>query len=129
MEQIPQLELYCLQLHEDGLLEQVPTESGVVEYQLTDTGRSIVTPKILRVSPTKYTIFQQLRKKEDIHARLGLWMYTTIQNSPHYLSLLQLQDLAETPLTLPVLSSVLYGLLYHGKITACGPLYGPVVPI
>jgi hypothetical protein len=122
MEQIPQLATYCSQLLEDGLLETLVSSSGVVEYQLTETGRMIVPDKTLSVSPTKYAIFHQLRTKEQTKALLASQLEQHLRTTGGYYSLLQLQSHVGVPI--PELSSILFGLLYAEKITSCGPLFG-----
>ena len=124
MEQIPQLPNYCLQLLEDGLLEKLVSSSGVTEYQLTDTGRMIVPPNTLNVSPTKYTIFHQLRTKEHTKALLATQLVQYLRTNGGYCSLLQLQSYIGVPITIPELSSIIFGLLYDEKIVICGPLFG-----
>ena len=125
MEQIPDVDVYCTQLHEDGLLEKITSPSSIVEFQLSPIGRSIAdTTTTLNVPPTKYTIYNQLRIKERNNAVLRDTIYNIIKEAQHFLCLLEIQSLAGDSLTIPELSSVLYGLLYTEKISVCGPLYG-----
>jgi hypothetical protein len=125
MEQMPDIEVYCTQLFEDGLLERVESDTSIIEYRLSATGRSLIiehTP--LGVPPTKYTIYNQLRTKERNNALLRDTIFAVIQANGRFKCLLEIQALSRISLTLPELSSVLYGLLYTGKIIVCGPLYG-----
>jgi hypothetical protein len=128
MEQIPDVDMYCTQLYEDGLLEKVTTQDNIVEFQLSPIGRSIVDTTPLSVPPTKYIIYKQLRAKERNNAMNRDRVYTIIKDSQIFLCLLEIQALAGDILTIPELSSVLYGLLYTKQIIMCGPLYG-IVPL
>ena len=127
MEQVPDMNLQCLQLLEDGLLETVPSPSGIVEYQLTATGREIInSATVLHVPSTKYIIYNQLRIKEKDHAILTHLTLHTILDNKTFLCILELRHFLPTTITIPQLSSVLYGLLNSGKICLCGPLFGVV---
>ena len=128
MEQIPDVGMYCIQLQEDGLLEKVTTQDNIVEFQLSQIGRSIVEVTPLSVPPTKYMIYNQLRAKERNNVMHRNKIYTIIKESKVFLCLLEIQSLACDTLAIPELSSVLYGLLYTKKIIMCGPLYG-IVPL
>jgi hypothetical protein len=127
MEQIPDVDVYCTQLHEDGLLEKVISPDSIVEFQLSTIGRSIVDTMKLNVPPTKYMIYNQLRIKERNNLLLRDTIYKIIKDAKIFLCLLEIKSLYCDTLTIPELSSVLYGLLYAEKITVCGPLYG-VIP-
>ena len=124
MEQIPDMDVYCTQLHEDGLLEKVTSSESIVEFQLSPIGRSIVDTMKLSVPPTKYMIYNQLRIKERNNLLLRDTIYKIIKDAKIFLCLLEIKSLYCDTLTIPELSSVLYGLLYTEKITVCGPLYG-----
>ena len=124
MEQIPDVDVYCTQLHEDGLLEKVTSPNSIVEFQLSPIGRSIVETMTLNVPPTKYMIYNQLRIKERNNALLRDTIFTIIKKAKMFLCVLEIKSLSSDTLTIQELSSVLYGLLYTGKITVCGPLYG-----
>ena len=128
MEQIPDVEIYCAQLHEDGLLEQVKAPNSIVEFQLSPTGRLIIDKSMLSVPPTKYTIYNQLRKKERVNALLRDTIYTIIVERKRFICLFEIRSLMRSPISIPELSSVLYGLLYTDKIVVCGPLYGVYIP-
>ena len=124
MEQIPDVDVYCTQLHEDGLLEKVISPDSIVEFQLSPIGRSIVDTMKLNVPPTKYMIYNQLRIKERNNFLLRDTIYKIIKDAKIFLCLLEIKSLYCDTLTIPELSSVLYGLLFTEKITVCGPLYG-----
>jgi hypothetical protein len=124
MEQMPDIEVYCIQLYEDGLLEKVESPNNILEFQLSETGRSVVVGANVCVPPTKYTIYNQLRTKERTNAMLRETIYTVVALHGRFKCLLEIQSLSPIPLTIPEVSSVLYGLLYTDKIIICGPLYG-----
>lgn len=124
MEQMPDIDVYCTQLYEDGLLEKVDTSNNVVEFQLSSTGRSVVEHEQLSVPPTKYMIYNQLRTKEQTNAKLRDTIYGIIKDSGRFHCLLEIQAMSPISLTIPELSSILFGLLYTEKILVCGPLYG-----
>jgi hypothetical protein len=124
MEQIPDVEVYCAQLHEDGLLELAESPNNIVEFQLSSTGRLLVDKNTLNVSQTKYTIYNQLRTKERANALLRNTIYTILSNRNRFICLLEVRSLMNDPISIAELSSVLYGLLYKNKIVVCGPLYG-----
>lgn len=124
MEQVPDLSVYCLQLHEDGLLERVYGPNNIVEFQLSRTGHAVTDNDHLNVPSTKITIYNQLRAKERKHAAVRDEILTIIQSCNRFVCLLELQHLYDAPITVPELSSVLYGLLYTKTIVTCGPLYG-----
>jgi hypothetical protein len=123
MEQMPDIGVYCTQLFEDGLLEKVSSINHIVEYQLSHTGRSVVGNEPLSVPPTKYTIYNQLRTKEKKNALLRDTIYDTLTDG-RFKCILEIQSLSSISLTIPELSSVLFGLLYTEQIIVCGPLYG-----
>lgn len=131
MEQVPDVHLYCAQLHEDGLLETVPSEDNIVEFRLSPTGRSIVDQTTLDVPPTKYTIYNQLRTKERANAQLRDKIYALLKECKRFICLLEVQTLLHVQISIPELSSVMYGLLYTKKIVVCGPLFGllPTEPL
>ena len=126
MEQMPDIDTYCTQLYEDGLLEKVQTANSIIEFQLSETGRSVITSgQTLSVPPTKYTIYNQLRLKEKNNAALRDAVCTVLRSDAgRFKCVLEIQTLTSSSLTIPELSSVLYGLLYTNKIVICGPLYG-----
>jgi hypothetical protein len=125
MEQIIDVDVYCRQLHEDGMLDKSTSTTGIEEYRLSSTGRDIVqgTTK-LDVPATKYTIFHQLRSKEHKNAVLRSELYTILKDSKRFMCLLEIHAILKGKLSIPELSSVLYGLLFQNKISVCGPLYG-----
>jgi hypothetical protein len=125
MEQVLDIDRYCQQLHEDGMLEKTTSTAGIEEYHLTSTGRDIVqgTNK-LNVPATKYAIFQQLRSKEYKNALLRIEIEKLIRDSGRYVCMLEIQSMLVSKLSIPELSSVLYGLLFQDKIRVCGPLFG-----
>ena len=124
MEQIPDVDVYCAQLHEDGLLEKVKSPNSIVEFQLSSTGRLLVDQNTLNVPQTKYTIYNQLRTKERTNAILRETIYTILSDQKRFICLLEVRSLMIDPISIAELSSVLYGLLYKNKIVVCGPLYG-----
>jgi hypothetical protein len=125
MEQVIDVDVYCRQLHEDGMLEKTTSVSGIEEYRLSSTGRDIVqgTTK-LNVPTTKYAIFQQLRSKEHKNALLRSELYILLRDSRRFMCMLEIHTILKGKLSIPELSSVLYGLLFQEKISVCGPLYG-----
>jgi hypothetical protein len=124
MEQIPDVDIYCAQLHEDGLLEQVNSPNSIVEFQLSPTGRLLVDTNPLNVPHTKYTIYNQLRSKERANALLRDTIYMILSDRKSFIGLLEVRSLMTPPISIAELSSVLYGLLFKNKIVVCGPLYG-----
>jgi len=126
MEQMPDLTVYCTQLHEDGLLERVDGPNNIVEFQLSRTGQTLADTEPLNVPATKYTIYNQLRTKERKHAAVRDEILDIMKRLGRFVCLIELQSLYQDIITMPELSSVLYGLLYNGTIVTCGPLYGVV---
>jgi hypothetical protein len=124
MEQQPEVAMHCRQLWEDGLLEQVPSEHEIMEYQLSTMGRSMMDGPELHVPATKMLVYRQLRAKERIYVRMRTSVYQTLLHAGRFICLLELRTLLSDPLTVPELSSVLFGLLYTDRIAVCGPLYG-----
>jgi hypothetical protein len=128
MEQIRDLNMFCQQLSEDGLLERNITSHGIVEFSLTNRGRDIVEQCAIVVPVTKYTIFHQLRTKELKNYENRKCVLDLIQSSVFCLSLLQIR-LKMSPnnkMEIAELSSVLFGLLDMDHIYVCGPLYGSI---
>jgi hypothetical protein len=127
MEQMPGIDMYCTQLYEDGLLEKSHSPDNIVEFKLSNTGRSAVDGAKLNVPPTKYIIYNHLRTKEKTNASLREMIHNVIKTNGRFICLLEIQELSSIPITIPELSSVLYGLLYTEKIVVCGPLYGTLL--
>ena len=125
MEQVIDIDTYCRQLHEDGMLDKTTTPAGIEEYRLTPIGRDIVQGTTrLNVPATKYAIFHQLRVKEHKNAISRSELSTLIQKSGRFLCMLEIHSMLKGTLSIPELSSVLYGLLFQNKIRVCGPLFG-----
>jgi hypothetical protein len=125
MEQTRDLNMFCHQLFEDGLLDKMITPIGIVEFSLSAKGRTIVIGSNMTVPVTKYTIFHQLRNKEVRNYETRNAILLLLQSSSWYLSLLQIRELSTmNDIEIAELSSVLYGLLDTGHIYICGPLFG-----
>lgn len=122
MEQVKDLELYCTQLVEDGLLETTMSPDGIEEYRLSDNGRSIVPSDRLVIPPTKQAIYGQLKSRELRNAQLRRKILTLLH--PGYMSLLQIQHGLGSATQLAEVSSILCGLICTGKVDVCGPLFG-----
>lgn len=122
MEQVKNMELYCAQLVEDGLLDRHLSPEGIEEYSLSAAGRSIVPSDRLVIPTTKQTIYVQLKSREIRNMHLRRRIVALLR--PGYMTLLQIHHLLGDNLTLAEVSSVLYGLMCTNQVDVCGPLYG-----
>ena len=132
MQQIPNIHIYCEQLHEEGLLKKNNTvDTGIVEYMLTDCGKTMINMDVETLCPAKVSIFEQLRSREHMAMSIRSFILTALQTSSHFLSILQIQDMVnksfEQRINLAELHSFVYGLLFNDDIVACGPLFGVIV--
>jgi hypothetical protein len=126
MDQVPDLEVHCEQLYEDGLLYRNVTEDGIVEYGLSQQGTSLIGDSVVgNVPSTKYTIFHQLRTKEARMYKLKVQVHQILQQSfPYFLTVIQIQHRMTEETDTVMAHSVIYGLLSTETIMSCGPLFG-----
>ena len=120
----------CVELHEEGLLVKTLTSNNIVEYTLSDIGQSMVSLDDVTsiVSSTKSTVFNNLKIKEYAIHELRRKIMEHMKSTLRFYSIHQLVLVSEET-SLPIISSVLFGLLYEGLIIQCGPLYGSLIPI
>ena len=129
MEQIGNMDVYCNQLCEDGMLEKSITSQGIVEYSLTSQGRQIIevhTRKLI-VPSTKLAVFRQLKFREQRNLSLrNRVQHAMTALDGRFVCILEIQSLLGEHVSVPELSSILCGLILSGHILSCGVLYGGV---
>lgn len=129
MEQVGNMDVYCKQLCEDGMLEESVTTQGIVEYSLTDSGRKIIEANAQKVTvpSTKITIFRQLKIREQRNVSLRNQVQRAMASlDGRFVCILEMQSLLGEHVSIPELSSILCGLIWRGHILSCGVLYGDV---
>ena len=131
MQQIPEIQVYCEQLQEEGLLVpfrgSTSGEYNTVEYELSDIGKQLVGNVKVQLCPAKAAVLDNLRNLERKVATVRSYIVEQIRKSPHMLSIIQLQDLISEkfePTSIAEVHSYVYGLLFNGDIISCGPLFG-----
>lgn len=125
MDQIKDLDVYCRQLVEDGLLREAVSADGIRELEITDEGRCLVSPgERLVVPTTKQVIYTQLREKERSRLFLQEQIMDILRPGTAFLSTIQIKERLGRDIDIPELHSVLFHLLGARELWACGPLYG-----